>query len=30
MRSLYLPLISFWNAATGHPHVNADFAFAMA
>jgi hypothetical protein len=30
MRSLYLPLIIFWNAATGQPQVSADFAFAMA
>src|ERR1700730_904821 len=29
IRSLYLPLIIFWNAATGHPHVSADFVFAM-
>jgi hypothetical protein len=27
---LYLPLIIFWNAATGHPQVCADFAFAIA
>jgi hypothetical protein len=27
---LYLPLIIFWNAATGQPQVSADFAFAMA
>jgi len=26
---LYLPLIIFWNAATGHPQAGADFAFAM-
>jgi hypothetical protein len=25
-----LPLIIFWNAATGHPQFGADFAFAMA
>jgi hypothetical protein len=25
-----LPLIIFWNAATGHPPAAADFAFAMA
>jgi len=25
-----LPLIIFWNAATGHPQVSPDFAFAMA
>jgi hypothetical protein len=24
-----LPLIIFWNAATGHPHAGADFAFAI-
>jgi hypothetical protein len=29
IRSLYLPLIIFWNAATGQPQVSADFAFAM-
>jgi hypothetical protein len=29
MRSLYLPLIIFWNAATGQPQVNADFGFAI-
>jgi len=26
---LYLPLIIFWNAATGHPHISADFVFAI-
>jgi hypothetical protein len=25
-----LPLIIFWNAATGHPQARADFAFAIA
>src|SRR5882724_1328216 len=29
MRSLYLPLIIFWKAATGQPQVSADFGFAI-
>jgi hypothetical protein len=29
IRSLYLPPIIFWNAATGHPQTGAEFAFAM-
>src|SRR4029453_16908074 len=29
MRSLYLPLIIFWKAATGQPQGSADFGFAI-
>ena len=30
MRSLYLPLIIFWNAATGQPQAGAVLGFAIA